>query len=209
MKKIIRIGERIKELREEKSMSIAALHSLIIKHQTNDNKITGLSTNPLSYRNLLRIENGQTQPRISNLKKISTALGISLDELLENTDRGEPPSKHAYHSKFRNGRYGRYTYDHKAPDSSYLEYLVPSKAPFSATELFLDPKTKTNDEEHPKGSEILVICSKGSIKITIHDETFLMSQGDTLYFEGHYVHRYENVGKRKARAIIIETPKNL
>ena len=65
---LVALGERIQELRKEK----------------------GLTQIELSYRcemersNMRRIEAGGTNPTIATLKKISSALGISLSELFEN-----------------------------------------------------------------------------------------------------------------------------
>lgn len=63
----IRIGERIKKLRQEKGMS----------QQTLADECD------IESPNLSRIENGNTNPTIKSLWKISNALGVKLKDLLD------------------------------------------------------------------------------------------------------------------------------
>lgn len=63
----IRIGERIKKLRQEKGMS----------QQTLADECD------IESPNLSRIENGNTNPTIKSLWKISNALGVKLKDLVD------------------------------------------------------------------------------------------------------------------------------
>lgn len=63
----IRIGERIKKLRQDKGMS----------QQTLADECD------IESPNLSRIENGNTNPTIKSLWKISNALGVKLKDLVD------------------------------------------------------------------------------------------------------------------------------
>lgn len=63
----IRIGERIKKLRQEKGMS----------QQTLADECD------IESPNLSRIENGNTNPTVKSLWKISNALGVKLRDLVD------------------------------------------------------------------------------------------------------------------------------
>ena len=63
----IRIGERIKKLRQNKGMS----------QQTLADECD------IESPNLSRIENGNTNPTINSLWKISNALGVKLKDLVD------------------------------------------------------------------------------------------------------------------------------
>lgn len=71
-----KIGQRIKEIREEKGIS-------------QDNLGIGMSLDkPNTVKeydksNVSRLESGKTNPRIFTLYRVSEALGISLSELLD------------------------------------------------------------------------------------------------------------------------------
>ena len=66
---LIQIGKRIKEVRESKGISQIEL--------------VGRMEGNIDATNISRIESGRTNPTIISLYRISTALEISLSELLQ------------------------------------------------------------------------------------------------------------------------------
>jgi len=46
------------------------------------------------------------------------------------------------------------------------------------------------------------------LKVTLDGETYLLAQGDAMYFEGNVPHRYENAGRGVCSYLIVVSSKN-
>lgn len=194
----MKLCEKIRLMRKEKGIKLKDLHRKILDL---------FGENSLTYTSLFRIERGSTKARESSLFQISTALGISPQNLKEGTERQEPKIRDLIKKK---DIIGKYIYNKNA----YLEMLSGSDLNFLPAKLVLLPATKTPIEQDPKekgqflkwiyglqGEIILYLVSDEGIKeYTIH-------KMDKVYFESIYPHYFENKTSKKASCLIVQNPR--
>lgn len=219
----MKLHEKIKNIRQEKGLSLKELHRLIV----NDFK-----EGAVTYRTLQRIETGDTDGKGSSLHQISTALGLSLSELKKDTEEENRPIDLIK----RNKRLGRYVFSEKV----YADLLMRQNRNFMATELVLKPQGKTRLEQDPEltlnetGAERIkeilkglnlqvsaledykvlrfekyVYCLKGTIVCYIGKNKYTLRKGDGISFESFNPHWFENLSKTESRCLIIQNPRYL
>jgi transcriptional regulator with XRE-family HTH domain len=196
----MKLHEKIKEIRQEKSLSLKELHRLIINN---------FKESAVTYRTLQRIESGDTDGRGISLHQISTALNMSLAELKKDTEEESRPTDFIK----RNKRLGRYLYNEKA----YAEILVRQNRNFLVSELILKPGGKTRLEQDPQEIaefEKYVYCLKGEVVCFVGQEKFSLKRGDGLSFKSTLPHWFENPSaikktgsKKEARCLIFQSPR--
>ncbi|MBI5452901.1 helix-turn-helix transcriptional regulator [Candidatus Gottesmanbacteria bacterium] len=219
----MRLHEKIKNIRQEKGLSLKELHRLI----TNDFK-----EGAITYRTLQRIEAGDTDGKGSSLHQISTALGVTLSELKKDTEEETRPVDLIK----RNKRLGRYVFNEKV----YADLLIRQNRNFMAQELVLKPQGKTRLEQDLElnltlekseqikqilkslnwNTEVLedykilkfekyVYCLKGKIACYIGKDKYKLGKGDGVSFESSTPHWFENISKKESRCLIFQNPRYL
>jgi transcriptional regulator with XRE-family HTH domain len=219
----MKLHERIKQLRQEKGMSLKELHRLIL----NDFK-----EEAVTYLTLQRIEAGQTDGRGSSLYQICTALKVTLSELKKGTEEENNPVDIIR----KKTRLGKYVFNGQA----YTELLSRQNRNFMVQELVLKSQGKTNLEQDPelaldkerleqikeilKGSafesqllenygilkfEKYVYCLKGQVNCYIGKNAYILRKGDGLSFESSIPHWFENISKFESRCLIFQNPRYL
>jgi transcriptional regulator with XRE-family HTH domain len=177
----VNVGRRLRELRAEHDLSIRALAEK-----------SGLAINTLSL-----IENAKTSPSVSTLQQIAAALEVQITAFFETNT---PPNSIAY-VKANQRHSARFAH-------GILEDLgggLTSRAvePFLVT---LEPSTGSGANSIVHTGHEFVYCLKGRMVYTIQDRTFLLEPGDSLLFESHLPHRWQNVDAQQAQAILILYP---
>lgn len=188
------LNQKISQIRKQKQLTIKELHTKIIEIFGKD---------ALSYRTLLRIENGQTDGQGNSLHQICLGLGITLKELKEGTEKELGVTDH-----FRkNHRQGKYTYNNKA----FSEILTGAKRSFLALELNIEPHGKTSIEKDPdnKLHEKWIYVLKGKITCIIGEEKFQLNKSDSICFDSRITHCFENNTSQKASCILIQNPRHI
>ena len=187
------LHERIKQLRQEKKMSRENLYERL-------RDIFGEKA--VKPNTIWRIESGLTAARASSLHQICVGLGVSLKELLGQT---EPESKLVDIVK-QNKRIDQYVYNQKAQ----AEILTPPQRSFLVQELTLSPGGQTRTEEDPievGKFEKWIYCVAGKVTCVVGTEKHTLNKGDCLSFQSNIPHYFENNSSRKARCIILQNPR--
>jgi len=176
-----RVGERLRELRQQKNLSIRALASL-----------SGLAINTLSM-----IENGRTSPSVSTLQILARTLEEPIAAFFER----ETVEKKVVHVRSRQRPM-------VTVETTRLEHLGKDLAgsavqPFIVT---LEPGTGSGQSMIVHTGHEFVFCLRGQVQYSIEGETYLLEMGDSLVFESYLPHRWENTGSESAQLILVLIP---
>ena len=176
-----RVGERLRELRQQKNLSVRALASL-----------SGLAINTLSM-----IENGKTSPSVSTLQILARALEVPIAAFFEQASVEKKTV---------------YVRSQQRPivhvDTTRLEHLGKDLAgnavqPFVVT---LEPGSGSGQSLIVHTGHEFVYCLSGQVQYSIEEESYLLKSGDSIVFESHLPHRWENTGGEPAQIILVLIP---
>jgi transcriptional regulator with XRE-family HTH domain len=176
----VEVGSRLRELRQERDMSMRALA-----------RASGLSTNALSM-----IERGRTSPSVSTLYKISDALGVPITAFF----RLEPPKQEVVFRKASERR--RVPFPRGIWEGLGGEAFIGGLEPFMLT---LDPGASSGRFGMLHSGHEFVLCLTGELEYEVEQERFILQPGDSLLFAANLRHRWRNAGKSTAQAVIALT----
>lgn len=191
----MQLHDKIKQLRQEKKMSREELYKRLLD-------IFGEKA--VKPNTIWRIESGLTSARASSLHQICIGLGVSLKEILGET---EPESKLVDVVK-KDKRIDQYVYNQRAQ----AEILTPYNRTFMVQELMLLPGGQTRTEEDPievGKFEKWIYCMAGKVTCVVGMEKHTLNKGDCLSFESNIPHHFENNSSRKTRCIILQNPRHI
>ncbi len=174
------VGSRLRELRQERGMSMRAL-----------GRASGLSTNALSM-----IERGRTSPSVSTLYKISEALGVPITAFF----RLEPPKQDVVFRKANERR--SVPFPRGVWEGLGGESFVGGLEPFFLT---LEVGATSGRFGMLHSGHEFVLCLEGSLEYEVEDERYLLEAGDSLLFAAQLQHRWRNAGKSPCRVVIALT----
>lgn len=174
----VNIGEKLRELRESRSISMRALASR-----------SGLSANALSM-----IERNKASPSVSTLYKLADALGVSITSFFSTgTERkqvvflkGDSRSRVSFTRGIFEGLGG--------------EQFVGRVEPFMLT---LENSANSGPRTMSHTGHEFVFCLRGELEYQVERQVFHLQSGDSLLFAAHLKHKWRNIGKNVATAIII------
>jgi transcriptional regulator with XRE-family HTH domain len=177
----VNVGLRLRSLRAERSLSIRALADL-----------SGLNVNTLSL-----IENGKTSPSVSTLQQLASGLGVSIAAFFETNT---PNNQIAY---VKVDQRANAVFAHGT-----LADLAPGMAqralePFVIT---LGPNMGSGPQPIVHTGHEFVFCLKGRLLYTVEDQSYLLAAGDSLLFEAHLPHRWQNVDLEASQALLVLCP---
>ncbi len=179
------LGNRIREIRIGKGLKLSELAER-----------TGLST---SYISLL--ERDLTSPSISSLRKIAEALELPLFHFLIEESKSSILTRRDERKKLA------------LPNSNIIhEYVTPipignqvkPKQEIIYTEL--DPNSWSSDEPMCHRADECLLVLEGEIEVHVGVETYVLSEGDSLYIEEMLPHRYYTLSETKAKLISALVP---
>lgn len=181
-----KLGRRIKNLRLKQQLTLETL-----------SEHSGISRSMLS-----QVERGEKNPTVSVAVKIAKALGVNLFHLI---GEGEEHRKVKVLPKEQQ-------LSVKNPATNFEQQLLSPTFENRHLEIMrhLVPENVGSGDLPPsqKGVEKYLIVEKGKLKVTLDDETYLLTRGDAMYFEGNVPHRYENVGRDVCSYLIVVSSKN-
>lgn len=177
----VNIGQRLRELRVECGFSIRDLA-----------KKSGLNVNTLSM-----IENGKTSPSLETLQLLSFTLETPIAVFFEDS----APKKQIAH--YKAGQRPSVDFAHGMLEDLGAGMLRRGAETFLVT---LKPHSNSGDNLIVHTGREVVYCLEGQLTYTIEDQVFVLEPGDSLFFEAHLPHRWQNTGITPTRSLLVLCP---
>jgi transcriptional regulator with XRE-family HTH domain len=174
----INVGERLRELRLERGMSMRAL-----------GRLSGLSTNALSM-----IERSLTSPSVSTLYKIADALSVPITAFF----RLEPPKQDIVFRK--SDQRSRVAFPRGVWEGLGGESFIGGVEPLM---LILDAGANSGQFNMLHGGHEFVLCLNGLLEYEVEKIRYLLGPGDSLLFAAQLQHRWRNANKGKTSVLIV------
>jgi transcriptional regulator with XRE-family HTH domain len=171
------VGQKIRLLREENSLSLRNLSEL-----------SSLSINAIS-----KIERGEVSPTISSLHKLSIALNVLITDLFK-----QETHKIAVFTSKNGGL--------KIQSEGISIEGLGSGLPYQQLESFcmlIDAKTENSSDPAIHSGEEFVYCLDGEIEYFVDDQKFHLKPGDSLLFKASHPHSWNNPGRSQAKLLLI------
>jgi transcriptional regulator with XRE-family HTH domain len=177
----INVGLRLRALRSERDLSIRALAEK-----------SGLNINTLSL-----IENGKTSPSVSTLQQLALGLKVPITAFFET----DAPKKHIAYIQANQRADALFAHGTLADlGAGMTERAIE---PFIIT---LGPNMGSGQQPIVHTGHEFVFCLKGRLLYTIEDQSYLLTAGDSLLFEAHLPHRWQNVDVETSQALLVLCP---
>ena len=174
----VNVGDRLRQLREERELSIRGL-----------GRLSGLSANALSV-----IERSLSSPSVSTLYKIAIALEIPVTAFFEETPQKQDVVNVKASERNRIPLYrglweglGGSNYE-----GSLEPFMVTLEAGSSSGRF---PMSHTGHE--------FVFCLRGEFVYEVGEETYTLEAGDSLLFSADLEHKWHNPGSTVTNALIM------
>jgi transcriptional regulator with XRE-family HTH domain len=177
----VNVGRCLRKLRSERNLSIRTLAEK-----------SGLAVNTLSL-----IENGKTSPSCSTLQQIATALGVPITAFFET----ELPQNTVVHVRACQRSHVAFTHGTLEDLGAGLRNRVVE--PFIVT---LEPNAGSGATSIVHTGHEFVYCLQGRIIYTVEERPYLLGPGDSLLFESHLPHRWQNVDAEPSQALLVLCP---
>jgi transcriptional regulator with XRE-family HTH domain len=174
----VNIGERLRELREARNISMRALAAR-----------SGLSANALSM-----IERGRASPSVSTLYKLADALGISITSFFSS----DSERKQVVYLKADSR--ARMSFTRGVFEGLGGEQFVGRVEPFLLT---LESNANSGPRSMTHTGHEFVFCLRGELEYQVERQIHQLSAGDSLLFAAQLKHRWKNVGGNVVTALII------
>ena len=174
----VNIGERLRELRESRNISMRSLASK-----------SGLSANALSM-----IERGRASPSVSTLYKLADALGISITSFF---NAGTQRRQVVF---LKGDERTRISFTRGVFEGLGGEQFVGRVEPFMLT---LENNANSGPRTMSHSGHEFVFCLRGELEYQVERQIYELKAGDSLLFAAHLKHKWRNPGRNVATAIII------
>ena len=179
------IGERVaSNLQRLRSKRLLSLDGLA--------RVSGVSRAMLA-----QIETGRSVPSIKVLCKIAKGLKVSVAAFLEHREFEGVAVLPARESKRLVSADGSFV------SRALFPYDVARQVEFY--ELRLSPLSEEASTGHGPGVQENIVVSQGALEITVNDERYLLSTGDSILFYADQPHRYRNPVDSEAVAFLVVT----
>jgi transcriptional regulator with XRE-family HTH domain len=174
----VNIGERLRELREARNISMRTLATR-----------SGLSANALSM-----IERGRASPSVSTLYKLSDALGVSITTFFG----ADAERKQVVFLK--SDERTRVSFTRGVFEGLGGEQFVGRVEPFMLT---LENSANSGPRTMSHSGHEFVFCLRGELEYQVERQLYHLQAGDSLLFAAQLKHKWRNPGRNVATAIII------
>lgn len=173
----VNVGRALRSLRAKRDLSIRALAEK-----------SGLAVNTLSL-----IENDKTSPSVSTLQQLAVALEVPITAFFEN---GSPRAQVSY---IKSSRRATVAFAHGTLEDLGAGLTERTIEPFVVT---INPNANSGAQAIVHTGQEFVFCLEGRIVYTVEDRAYLLEVGDSLLFESHLPHRWQNVETVPAKMIL-------
>jgi transcriptional regulator with XRE-family HTH domain len=165
----------------------------------------------LSPTYLSQIERGMSNPSIGTLKKIADAMSITVVSLLgfEETDENEKELE-------ENIRQRQEVFVIKKEKRKMLVYPGGTRKAFLLTpdlrrklEILLtyeEPQQENDEDWYQHEGEEFGFILAGRYEVIVEGRTYVLEEGDSIYFPSRFPHRMRCIGERTATTIWVITP---
>ena len=172
------VGVRVRELREQRSLSLRALA-----------EICSVSPNTVSL-----IERGLSSPSVDTLQRLAGGLGVSIAAFFET---GEPPARLILTPSASRVR-------SRAP-GTMIEHLGSGLADhaFASFLITMEPGTEANTALIQHSGAEWVYCLEGLVAYEVEGREYQLMPGDNLLFDAALPHRWRNPGPAQAQMLLI------
>lgn len=177
----ISVGQRLRALREDRGLSIRSLAQK-----------SRLSVNTLSL-----IENGRTSPSVATLQQLAGALAVPMTAFFET---GTPPNRLVY---TKSGKRRAISFTHGILENLGGGLINSTAEPFFVK---LAPNASSGSQPIVHTGYEFVFCLKGRIVYRIEDRTYLLEPGDSLLFESHLPHQWQNIESKHSEFLLLLCP---
>lgn len=144
---------------------------------------------------LAQIESGRSVPSIKVLCKIAKALKVSVAAFLENRAFEGVELLPARHSKRLISASGDYS------SRALFPYDMARQAEFY--EIRIKPLGEEMSQAHAPGVQENLVVAQGVVEISVNDERYLLSTGDSILFYADQPHRYRNPADSETVAFLV------
>ena len=175
------VGKRLRVLRTRHGFSLRSLADR-----------SGLNVNTLNL-----VENGKTSPSVSTLQQLALALEIPVSSFFES----EPIEKRVVFTP-ANER-PQATFGSTQMQNLGKDLVRNVVQPFVVT---LKPGMGSGDQMIVHTGHEFVYCLSGFIRYQIEQVEYFLNAGDSLIFEIHLPHCWENIGEDTAQILLILYP---
>lgn len=178
------LGERLKELRKARSMTLQALA----------NK-AGLSVGFLS-----QLERNQASPSVRALNALAQALSVSIHWFFPDPEEENDPDADVI---VRSGRRRAIRFDTGIKDELLCPTLTGKLEMLLCT---LQPGATSDDELYSHKGEEAGYVASGRLELTVEKKTYVLEAGDSFHFDSNRPHRYRNSGSEVTTVVWAMTP---
>jgi transcriptional regulator with XRE-family HTH domain len=169
------LGERLKDIRVEKGVSLDFL--------ANE---TGFSTEYLGG-----VEKGEIMPPVATILRLSRALEIDSGILLRE-EREEAEKTKAEDFKKRTEDY---SYQTLTPEALYKH--------LKAFKVFIDPVSEHKGVGYQHEGEEFIYVLKGTVEVMVGENRNVLSLGESLHFNSSIMHKLRNLSAEKAEMLVV------
>jgi transcriptional regulator with XRE-family HTH domain len=172
------VGARIRELREERDLSLRALAEMC-----------NVSPNTVSL-----IERGLSSPSVDTLQRLASGLGISIAAFFET---GDPPARLVLTPSASRAL-------SRAPGTT-IEHLGSGLADhaFASFLITMEPGATGNRTPIQHSGAEWVYCLQGLVEYEVEGHSYRLARGDTVLFDASLPHRWRNPGDERAQMLLI------
>lgn len=139
------------------------------------------------------IESGTSNPTLDVLLKISSALQVSINELMSE------PSAECRHILS-----AQVAVDRRSKNGLKIRHILPDKiGAAEIDEVTLEPGAGFAGTPHVEGTKEYFTCVDGQISVSVLGKVYVIRAGDVLTFPGDKPHSYKNSGRGLARGFSV------
>lgn len=174
------LGQRLRNLRQDRGLNLKQLSEAA----------------SISIALLSQVERDQLDPSLDTLRKLAKALEVPLFSLFhENPEEGVAVIP-------RNRRPSVTT----APGAVSYTRISPGFGRLEVLEGVLEPGGASSPELWEHNSEECAVVLSGTLTVEFADESYVLNEGDSIYFDSKRGHRYVNPSPHPSRYIVTVTP---
>ena len=172
------VGPRVRELREQRNLSLRALA-----------ETCNISPNTVSL-----IERGLSSPSVDTLQRLASGLGVPIVAFFETEDSQARLVLSQSTDRARS----------RAPGMT-IEHLGSGLADhaFASFLITMEPSTRTHTAPIEHSGAEWVYCLEGLVEYQVEGEEYRLEPGDNLLFDASLPHRWRNPGPLQAQMLLI------